>query len=406
MTIALALSGGGFRATVFHLGVLARLAEEKRLEDVNFLSTVSGGSLCVGLVLALNGFRWPTSSEYTAQVLPEARRLLTTKDLQRAVIIRQLTMVWNIFETRADDLSAMMQKHWGITARLSDLPEQPRWMINTTCYETGKNWRFERFRMGDYVFGYSDNPDIPLADAMAASAGFPGLIGPLVLDTKRYQWSNFVDAPQEISPLIQPEAQPTRVRQPVKPAYSPVHLWDGGVYDNYGLEGLLDVRAGWRKNVEFLIVSDGAGRSKPEEYRRGVKALLRIATGIMMDQVRSLRSRVVLERLLNHFEEDKGSFLQMGNTCSFVLSEAGRQAEIAQLCPGCLSEQEVELAAEFPTNIKRLSDDEFERLFRHGFEVANYTLYAYHPLEFKHKPYHSPWGVAAAVGATPAESRM
>ena len=54
MKIGLALSGGGFRATVFHLGVLARLAEDKRLEDVTALSTVSGGSLCIGLVYALN----------------------------------------------------------------------------------------------------------------------------------------------------------------------------------------------------------------------------------------------------------------------------------------------------------------------------------------------------------------
>ena len=48
MKITLALSGGGFRATVFHLGVLARLAEESKLEEVNYLSTVSGGSLSAG----------------------------------------------------------------------------------------------------------------------------------------------------------------------------------------------------------------------------------------------------------------------------------------------------------------------------------------------------------------------
>jgi NTE family protein len=50
MKIGLGLSGGGFRATVFHLGLLARLAEEDLLEDVTFLSTVSGGSVCAGLV--------------------------------------------------------------------------------------------------------------------------------------------------------------------------------------------------------------------------------------------------------------------------------------------------------------------------------------------------------------------
>ncbi len=43
MKIGLSLSGGGFRATVFHLGVLARLAEEGLMEEVTCVSTVSGG---------------------------------------------------------------------------------------------------------------------------------------------------------------------------------------------------------------------------------------------------------------------------------------------------------------------------------------------------------------------------
>jgi NTE family protein len=58
-----------------------------------------------------------------------------------------------LFGTRADELSDLLREHWGVTANLSDLSEAPRWMINATCYETGKNWRFERFRMGDYRFG-------------------------------------------------------------------------------------------------------------------------------------------------------------------------------------------------------------------------------------------------------------
>ena len=387
MKIALALSGGGFRATVFHLGVLARLAQEQHLEDVSILSTVSGGSLCAGLVFTLNDLRWPTSSEYITKVLPRAQQLLTTKDLQRAIILRQLSMFWNIFETRADDLSAMMQKYWGITAKLSDLPGTPRWIINATCYETGKNWRFEHFRMGDYVFGYTFDPDIPLADAMAASAGFPGLIGPLVLDTRRYEWSNYVDTTQEIALLTDPDAQRSRVRQSVKPDFPIVHLWDGGAYDNYGLEGLIDVRTGWRKDVEFLIVSDGAGRSESEKYQRGPKALLRLATGIMMDQVRSLRTRIVMERLLNHFADDKGAFLQMGNSARDVLSEAQRESVIPQIAQDAMSNEEARLAAKMPTVIRKLSAEEFERLFRHGFEVADYTLFAYHADEFAHFGY-------------------
>ena len=52
--VALALSGGGFRASIFHLGVLKRLAELGQLPRVDVVSTVSGGSI-VGAFLAL---RW------------------------------------------------------------------------------------------------------------------------------------------------------------------------------------------------------------------------------------------------------------------------------------------------------------------------------------------------------------
>jgi len=43
--VGLALSGGGFRASFYHLGVLACLAERDILRDVEVLSCVSGGSI-------------------------------------------------------------------------------------------------------------------------------------------------------------------------------------------------------------------------------------------------------------------------------------------------------------------------------------------------------------------------
>ena len=43
--VGLALSGGGFRASLFHIGVLARLAEHDILRRVEVLSCVSGGSI-------------------------------------------------------------------------------------------------------------------------------------------------------------------------------------------------------------------------------------------------------------------------------------------------------------------------------------------------------------------------
>ena len=382
MKIGLALSGGGFRATVFHLGVLARLAEQNRLEEVTFLSTVSGGSLCAGLVYAQSGFRWPTSQHYIEQVAPKARALLTTEDLEASLIWRVLTLLVSrpltLLETRADDLSDLLQKKWGITIRVNELPEHPRWMINTTCYETGKNWRFERARMGDYIFGYSADPPIPLSDALAASAGYPGLIGALSLEAGPHAWFKYKPAPGG--------AAASREKEIISPIYPKVHLWDGGVYDNLGLEPLHNFVGGWRQGIDFLVASDASGQADPEKYQPGIKAVLRIIGGVMMEQIRSLRSRAVIERMINH--KDRGGFLQIGNTCREVLEAAKRPAdEIARLSAACLSAKDVNQAAKMGTTIRQLAPEEFERVFRHGFEVADYTLHAYNSADFPYVGY-------------------
>src|SRR5437870_1204028 len=51
--IALSLSGGGYRAAGFHLGVLDLLHRLELLQDVRVLSTVSGGTF-TGMMYAVN----------------------------------------------------------------------------------------------------------------------------------------------------------------------------------------------------------------------------------------------------------------------------------------------------------------------------------------------------------------
>jgi NTE family protein len=396
MRIGLALSGGGFRATVFHLGVLARLAEEDRIEDVTFLSTVSGGSMCAGLVYAKSGFRWPSSERFLGEVVPQARELLTTQDLQlgmiRRVLRSVLTAPWSIFETRADDFSALLRERWGVRAQLREVSDGPRWMINATCHETGRNWRFEHFWMGDYLLGYTRDTDIPLSDALAASAALPGLVGPLVLDTRGRSWFRYPEALTAVEEPVELGSDTQRGTEPTTPAYPQVHLWDGGIYDNLGVEGLHNFDTGWREGIDFLIVSDASGKGQPGPYRPGPRALVQIITGVLTDQIRALRTRSIVERMKSP-DRDPGAFVRIGNTCKQVLAGAGRHDEVAKLCEGCLPEEQVRLAASMGTTARRLSRDEFERLFRHGFEVADYTLCAYHPHEFEHVGYdRSGWG--------------
>ena len=47
--IGLCLSGGGYRAALFHLGALRRLHEIGILEQVTHVSSVSGGSLIAAI---------------------------------------------------------------------------------------------------------------------------------------------------------------------------------------------------------------------------------------------------------------------------------------------------------------------------------------------------------------------
>ncbi len=403
--IGLTLSGGGFRATVFHLGVMARLAELKKLEDVTFISTVSGGSLCAALVYAANDFCFPSSDEFRERVIPYARKILTTHNLEHGLIWKVLKAPLHILGTRANYLSELLRDNWQITARLDSIPEQPRWMINAACYETGKNWRFESFRMGDYEFGYTNDTNIPLSDAVAASCGIPAGVGALALKTAHSSWFKYkrpsVQQPDtleaqvlgtDILPALEaPAAQKQRKTEKIDPKFPEVHLWDGGVYDIFGLEGLFDPDTGWRSGIEFMIVSDASGVPKQEEYKIGVNALMRIITGVMMPQVRNLRALQVMEFIKNH--NGCGVFLPIGKTCAQAIGNSAHLNEVDQLSPLCLNANCADEAARTPTRIKRMTDDEFELLFRHGYEVACYGTYAHYSADYPFKSYaDSSWG--------------
>ncbi|NTW35692.1 MAG: patatin-like phospholipase family protein, partial [Syntrophobacteraceae bacterium] len=52
--MALCLSGGGYRAMLFHVGAIWRLYEANLLKDVRRISSVSGGSITAGVL----GLKW------------------------------------------------------------------------------------------------------------------------------------------------------------------------------------------------------------------------------------------------------------------------------------------------------------------------------------------------------------
>ena len=163
--IGLCLSGGGVRALVFHLGFLEWLAKAGLWNQVTFISTVSGGSLGTALVVELAGRKWPDQDCYLNHIQPEIKKLLTTWDLEGAYKWSLFLRPWLLFRGRAFVIAHLIRKHWKITSNVNQMPATPRWIINTTCYETGKNFRYTNNWMGDYIAGYVLNPDFPLAEA-------------------------------------------------------------------------------------------------------------------------------------------------------------------------------------------------------------------------------------------------
>uniref|UniRef100_UPI0028AFC3BB patatin-like phospholipase family protein n=1 Tax=Massilia sp. TaxID=1882437 RepID=UPI0028AFC3BB len=189
-TLSVALSGGGVRAAAFHAGVMRYLAEQGRLEDVVHVSSVSGGSLFVGMVFSLTGYKWPSSEAYLTEVFPCFRQILTTQSLQWSALRRLVfnPLNWRFLLSRANVLAYAIEATWGVRGELAAIGKSPTWSINCTTAETGRRFRFKRMTMGDYELGYANAEEFSLAKAMAISAAFPGGIGPLSVKTKDFQW--------------------------------------------------------------------------------------------------------------------------------------------------------------------------------------------------------------------------
>ena len=277
--IGLALSGGGVRAQVFHLGVLKWIAEVGDWDEIRRLSTVSGGSLTIASIIGANCGRWPSSHEYLNSVLPKVRDQVTGSSVQMSYILRCLFQPWLLFRGRAHVLARILRQKWGLSQTLAELPESPHWQINTTCYETGRNWRFDRLKVGDYIFGYTSCPNFLVSDAVAASAAVPGLIGPLVFWTNEYNWT------------------PAPIRRDkncdLYKTYPKIHLWDGGVYENLGLEPLMKSGV-FQHGIRFLIVSDGSLALEVEPRKTTLQNFFlnkfQRLVYISMEQSRALRS--------------------------------------------------------------------------------------------------------------------
>ena len=341
--ISLVLSGGGVRAMVFHLGALRYLAEHGAMEQVDRISSVSGGSLLVGLMFQRAGMQWPGSAQFLSNIYPGLRAQLCASSLQWAAARQLLNPLnWRFVFSRANLLAQALRSTWGVRARLADLPANPVWSINGTTAETGKRFRFKADSIGDYVLGHARPNEFPLANALAVSAALPGGFGPLTLEASRFQWERRPNWGDPVSSI-----------QPVEPMYRRVHLYDGGVYDNLGLEPYFDAGLGAPKDAgQFILVSD-AGAPLPSGFSYFALNPWRLkrVSDIMSEQARALRVRTFVHYLKRNPEA--GGYLYIGSK-----TRAG------------MASTEYAHPAQFATTLRRLAIGEFDALADHGHHVA------------------------------------
>lgn len=380
--IAVTLSGGGFRASLFHLGVLLRVVEAGWLPHIDVVSTVSGGSV----IGAFAATRWKELIGRGAS--HDAFRELVVKPFVQTISSRNFVRSWTFNLPRLlarklrrpysrTNLAADLYGEWFGFGTMEQLPVRPYLVVNASNLLSGRAWRFTRDGTGDSRTGYALWPaPYPLGAAVAASAAFPPVFPPLAFKTAGYAFSGPVygEPPLTI------------------PAY--LSLSDGGVYDNLGVEVVTKTtRLAGRTLAppEFLIVSDAG---YPAQTRFRASGLPAIGEGFLLyrvdemarDQVGALRRRMLIQQFRSTTDALSGVLIVLGSSVK-KLPQAAYDRYVGRVGASALIPDELLRRLQCTrTHLNTFSLVEAEALMYHGYTLTDAILEAYrdtHPERYR-----------------------
>lgn len=321
--IGLALSGGGFRAAAFHLGVFRKLESLGLLAKLDLLSCVSGGSIAGGFLAASWG---------QAGVFDALHVYLRTKSIAVASF---LGGALDPFHTRLEKLAQTYDRDLFQGRTLGQLASAPRTYLNATNLATGNMFFFVGggggpAEIGEHELGVVEAPDFPVSLAVAASSAFPPVFPPLRLSEQQYPPARDVEY---------------------------VTLADGGVYDNMGVNPGLRPR----NELDYLIVSDGgrpfAIETQPTDSGT---AVLKASIDIMMEQIRGLE----FDRMEHRHRSGRGP-----KPMWFSIDSLEGEVQAGDAA----------FASRVSTNLKELDEAEMTVLSRHGGGLLEARLRRYAP---------------------------
>jgi NTE family protein len=355
--VTLSLSGGGYRAMMFHVGALYRLNEVGVLGKLTRISSVSGGSISAGLLgLLWDKLEFDEGKAGNFDVFVERIRAMadTTIVGYKDLFLRVLPFGG----PTAAQLSAQVAKAYDDVlfkgAGLRDLPDDtgkkaPRFVINATNVQTSALWRFSRPYMGDYRVGLIRDPDVRLCDAVAASSAFPPFLSPMTL------------------PISQ-KVEATKGADLNRAPYTmQAVLSDGGVYDNLALETV--------KRFPTLLVSDGGQNVVPDE-NPDVNLVFHSIRILEMsnNQICSLRKR----ELIDSYRRGDHTGTYWGIRTHFA------DYRLKKDPLNCANRNPAPLA-DIPTRLEQMPRDVQNRLMNWGYAICDGALRAHIGAAFQSK---------------------
>ena len=174
--IGICLSGGGFRATLFGLGVVRYLVEAGYARDIQALSAVFGGSVAAA-VLAEG---WPRvlaspSTDAVAEIVAAPLiEVISTKNLRNRGWPGSSAPACGPGVGTARRADARSASHLLDTRWLAELPHDLQVVITSTDLTTGRAFRMSQQFIGSWDHGYAPTPPrLSTATALAASTAVP-----------------------------------------------------------------------------------------------------------------------------------------------------------------------------------------------------------------------------------------
>ena len=344
--LALCLSGGGYRAMMFHLGVLWYLNDAGYLPKLDRVSSVSGGSITTGL-LAMKWNQLEKTFDANGRSQQFGNLIVVPIRTMASTTIDAGSILSGIFlpgQSIGDRIIRAYRKTLFGEATLQTFPDRPKFFLTATNVQTGALFRFSKKYLSDWHIGRVFDPKIGVAEAVAASSAFPPVLSPSSLALKHSDWNELTKDPVYNKP----------------PFTTKIVLTDAGVYDNLGIEPV------W-KRCKRLLVSDAGGRYQPEAdpHRDPLRHALRVQA-TTDNQVRSLRKRQVV----GAFESGERSGAYFGLWVDPTKYPAASKLEIKP-------ERALALA-QTPTRLAKMSNELQNRLINFGYGMAERAIRSYY----------------------------